>query len=366
MGPGDLVVLLDVPLQLIRPVDTNEPDPRAHVAGRSSEGAESRRVEVKGAVNRTALFHRDFRGFTGGHLKVWNYFNHVERATGWRAAIHFSPDSVWDLGNPWQERRSEILPVWEPERADLLFLGGYDWRMIPAVERAHYCKPVINLIQHVHHADPAHPLSEFLSHRSVRICVSEEVRDAIVGTGRVNGPTVVIPNGIDFADLPPTVPTAVRPVDWLICGLKEDRSTIARALTRRLKAEGGWGRVEALTKPLPRAEFLRKLGDAHAVVLLPRATEGFYLPALEAMALGTWVVCPDCVGNRSFCRDGENAVVPRSWELEDLLAAMRTVRDDPRRADRMAESGRRTAAGHTLAREQAAFGELLAGLDALW
>ena len=187
--------------------------------------------------------------------------------------------------------------------------------------------PIINLIQHVHHGDPGHPLSGFLRHRAIRICVSEEVRAAIEAVG-VNGPTVVIPNGIDQGDLPAVAAPAERPVDWLVCGLKDDRSALARELARRLELEGGWGRVEMLTKLLPRAEFLAALARAGAVVLLPRATEGFYLPALEAMALGALVVCPDCVGNRSFCRDGDNALVPPVCDVDqNVLAAMRAVRN---------------------------------------
>ena len=46
------------------------------------------------------------------------------------------------------------------------------------------------------------------------------------------------------------------------------------------------------------------------VVLLPLAEEGFYLPALEAMAMGCVVICPDCVGNRAFCVDEVTALVP--------------------------------------------------------
>ena len=315
---------------------------------------------------RTVLFHRDYQGFTGGHLKIWNYFCHAEHLDGWGARVYFSRESKWDEHNPWSVRREEVLTAWEPGEADVLFLGGYDWRMIPAAERACYGKPIINLIQHVHHADPAHPLFEFLPHRALRVCVSTEVRDAIVATGKVNGPTVVIPNGIDLAELPPVVPLPQRPVNWLVCGLKEDRSTIARTLTRRLQAEGGWGRVEVQSKPLPRAEFLARLGSACAVVLLPRVTEGFYLPALEAMALGTLVVCPDCVGNRSFCRDGYNAFVPASVAVDDLLATMQTARASGLRAEALVENAARTAAEYSLARERAAFGELLAGIDALW
>ena len=347
-------------------MDTNELDPTAQVVDGFAAGARSAEAKPKRAGNRRVLFHRDFRGFTGGHLKVWNYFNHVGKTAGWQAKIYFSPGSVWEEANPWWEHRAEVLPAWEPEQADVLFLGGYDWRTLPAAERGRYRRPIINLIQHVHHAEPAHPLSEFLTHRAVRICVSAEVRDAIAATGRVNGPVVTIPNGIDFADLPPVVPLAERPVNWLICGLKEDRSTLARTLAGRLQTEGRWGRVEVQSKPLPRAEFLGRLASACAVVLLPRATEGFYLPALEAMALGTLVVCPDCVGNRSFCRDGYNVFVPASFAVDDLLATMRTAKAGGLRAEALVENGARTAAEHSLARERTAFGELLAGIDALW
>ena len=316
---------------------------------------------------RTVLFHRDFSGFTGGHLKVWNYFRHVEEVGSWQARIYFSSESRWDESNPWLKRRAEVLPSWEPEKANVLFLGGFDWRMIPAAERARYGKPIINLIQHVHHANPAHPLSEFLARRAVRICVSVEVRDAIVATGQVNGPTLVIPNGIEAADLPLVQPHAERPVDWLICGLKEGKSRVAKALGKRLAKEGGRGRVEVLTKPLPRAEFLAAMAGARRVVLLPRETEGFYLPALEAMALGTLVVCPDCVGNRSFCRDGFSAVVPASGGEDDVFAAMEVVRRmSEGQGERMRRNAAAVAAEHTLERERAAFGELLAGVWSLW
>ncbi len=313
---------------------------------------------------RTVLFHRHFRGFTGGHLKVWNYFNHVEAATGWHATVHFSNESNWDEHNPWFPRLAGISQRWEPEKAAALFLGGHDWRMLPPAERDHYSRPIINLIQHVHHADPAHPLSEFLSHRAVRICVSAEVREAIEATGQVNGPALVIPNGIDFGALPAV---GNRPTDWLICGLKEGASATARRLGKRLETAGGWGRVETLTKLLPRPEFLAALAMARRVVLLPRATEGFYLPALEAMALGCLVICPDCVGNRSFCRDGFSVVVPVSGSEDDVFAAMENVRQMSREREAfIMENARTVAAEYTLERERVAFHELLASLPSLW
>jgi glycosyltransferase involved in cell wall biosynthesis len=317
---------------------------------------------------RTVLFYREFENFTGGHLKVWNYFNHVEAAQGHRAQIHFSHGSRWDETNPWLARRAEALRDWNPDRADLLFLGGGDWRMLPAAERDHYSRPIINLIQHVHHADPDHPLSAFLRHRAIRICVSEEVSRAIQATGRINGPVFVIPNGIDLAELPPAPPMENRQIDWLICGLKGDRSAIARRLAARLNEEPAcWGRTALLTKLLPRREFLIAIAAARRVVLLPRATEGFYLPMLEAMALGTLSVCPDCVGNRSFRPPGFDALVPASFGEDALLNAMRAARQlSPAEEARLQEKSSVIVARHLLAHERAAFHTLLASVSSLW
>src|SRR5205085_762288 len=38
--------------------------------------------------------------------------------------------------------------------------------------------------------------------------------------------------------------------------------------------------------------------------------EGFCLPVLEAMSAGAPVVCTDADGNRDFCVDGENCLMP--------------------------------------------------------
>ena len=48
-----------------------------------------------------------------------------------------------------------------------------------------------------------------------------------------------------------------------------------------------------------------------ATVFVQTSThEGFCLPPLEAMATGGAVVCTDAHGNRDFCVDGENCLMP--------------------------------------------------------
>ena len=40
------------------------------------------------------LFFRDFKKFQGGHLKVWDYFNHVRSSPDHVPRVRFSPGSV--------------------------------------------------------------------------------------------------------------------------------------------------------------------------------------------------------------------------------------------------------------------------------
>jgi hypothetical protein len=251
-------------------------------------------------ARRTVLFHRDFRGFTGGHLKVWHYFCHVAASPAHEARIHFTPASRLDASNPWHHSGSVPSSPWTPSAADVLFLAGMDWKAVPGT----FDRPVVNLIQGFGHARAGDPRHDFLARRAIRICVSEEVAEAIRATGRTNGPIVTIPNALDHEALPP--PAAVRDVAVLVAGQK--RPELARELAERLERCGI--AVRCLTEPLPRAEFLSLLGRAEIVVPLPLPEEGFFLPGLEGMAMGALVVCPDCHGNRSWCRDNETGFRP--------------------------------------------------------
>jgi glycosyltransferase involved in cell wall biosynthesis len=94
-----------------------------------------------------------------------------------------------------------------------------------------------------------------------------------------------------------------RSIPVLICGLKNP--ALARSTALALLDRGASAAV--LTHALPRADYLLVLGQTRIAITLPDATEGFYLPALEAMAAGCAVICPDALGNRSFCRHGEPA-----------------------------------------------------------
>lgn len=302
---------------------------------------------------RSVWFHRDFRGYSGGHGKVFDYFGHVGAHPAFTPRLYFTPDSV-DADNPWRRAGITAEPAWRPEAADVLFLGGMDWTAVPDDLTS---RPVVNLVQHVRHADPAQPLFGFLSRRAVRVCVSRPVADAIIATGRVAGPVQVIEAGLA---LPPAAAVAAIPGRVFIAAAKQP--ALGTALADRLRALGL--DVDLCLHWTSREDFLHRLSQAERAVLLPFATEGFFLPGLEAMALGVAAVVPDCVGNRDYLAPGDNALSP-SMDVEALLAAVRRLDDATLRA-RLVASGLATAERFSLAREREAFHGLLDRLDGLW
>ena len=321
---------------------------------------------------RSVWFYRDYVRLYGGHVKHSHYFDHVRRMPDFAPKITFSgePSSdsqarerqrLWPAGDGITARR------WEPADRDVLFLAGVDWRYLFGSGLEALANPRINLIQHVRHAHEDTELHRYLSERAVRICVSQEVADAISATGRPNGPVLTIPNGIDVTPIetagggsPAGFDGRRRPVT--IVGYKSPE--LARALSERLDAAN----IEHLLVCdfLDRSAFLALLGESRVAVCLPREREGFYLPALEAMASGCLVVTLDCIGNRGFCRHDANCLVAEH-DPESLFRATRRVlaMSVPER-ERMHRQARDTAAEHSLDAERSRFQAILGDVDRLW
>jgi glycosyltransferase involved in cell wall biosynthesis len=80
-----------------------------------------------------------------------------------------------------------------------------------------------------------------------------------------------------------------------------------------------------------------------ATVFIQTSThEGFALPPLEAMATGAAVVCTDAHGNRDFCVDGENCLMPDA-SAAAVSAALARLLADPELRARLGAAGMRTA-----------------------
>ena len=317
---------------------------------------------------RGVWFYREFQGLTGGQVKHADYFEHVRRLSGFlpRLTLGGAPLEAGlerDRQRLWPVSAADLAMQWQPQAKDVLFLAGTDWRYLRSAGLEDGANPRINLIQHVRHAKPGTELYGYLNQRAIRICVSIEVAAAIGATGRTNGPVFTIPNGIDLASRPTRRASCIgKPRSLVVVGYK--RRELATVLCKAL-SEANISHV-ALTSFLPRRDFLQLLAAADVAVCLPHAEEGFYLPALEAMASGCVVVTLDCVGNRSFCRQDENCLLAEP----NVPALLRRAKDamgmDVEAREKMLRAASGTVAEHTLEAERRRFLAILEDVDWLW
>jgi glycosyltransferase involved in cell wall biosynthesis len=89
------------------------------------------------------------------------------------------------------------------------------------------------------------------------------------------------------------------------------------------------------------------------------------LSPLEGMALGTIVVCPDCIGNRSFCLDRVNCFRP-DYDQDAIVEAVEAALRDPDALGEMVEQAVLTARERDLSGERGAFLDVLRRVDELW
>lgn len=298
---------------------------------------------------KTVLFVRNYNSFRGGHLKILDCLEHVRSSPAYRAQLFVTAEST---DHPWRDHPC-LVGEMDLEATDILVLGGSAWRFLPdGIEER---LPVVNLIQGMRHADSTHRKHQYLQRRALRLCVSEQVRDEIVGTGLVNGPVRVMATALGTEGFPAPAPPNRK---VFIAGQKA--RTVAAEVARIL-GEAGL-EVDCAIERCPREEFLARMAAAEIAVTLPLRREGFFLPALEAMLLGRAVVCPDCVGNRDFCIDSETCLVPEA-DAASVAAAVQRLLDDAELRERVREGGRRLALQRTVAAERLDFLSALNGLS---
>jgi glycosyltransferase involved in cell wall biosynthesis len=104
-----------------------------------------------------------------------------------------------------------------------------------------------------------------------------------------------------------------------------------------LASEPGMRHVQA-----PSDEQVNELFNEATVFIQTSTHEGFALPPLEAMATGCAVVCTDAHGNRDFCVDGENCLMPEP-NADAVGAALARLLGDAGLRERLGRAGIETA-----------------------
>ena len=94
----------------------------------------------------------------------------------------------------------------------------------------------------------------------------------------------------------------------------------------------------------PDDEQVNELFCQATVFVQTSVHEGFALPPLEAMATGAAVVCTDAHGNRDFCVDGVNCLMPEAERRGGQRGARAAARR-PRAARTAGPRGDRDRAG---------------------
>jgi len=92
----------------------------------------------------------------------------------------------------------------------------------------------------------------------------------------------------------------------------------------------------------PSDEGVNELFNEATVFVQTSTHEGFCLPPLEAMATGGAVVCTDAHGNRDFCVDGENCLMPEP-DRDSVSQAIARLLADPALRERLGRAGKETA-----------------------
>jgi GT2 family glycosyltransferase/glycosyltransferase involved in cell wall biosynthesis len=119
--------------------------------------------------------------------------------------------------------------------------------------------------------------------------------------------------------------------------LKQPAELCMFGIEPQLASEPGMRYVES-----PSDEGVNELFNEATVFVQTSTHEGFCLPPLEAMATGGAVVCTDAHGNRDFCVDGENCLMPEP-DRDSVTAALARVLADPHLRERLGRAGEETA-----------------------
>jgi L-malate glycosyltransferase len=166
-----------------------------------------------------------------------------------------------------------------------------------------------------------------------------------------------VPNALDHERFRVLTPISERPLriamlasDMPWKGTREGIAAleIARAAVPQLEAVcfGTGSRPRQLPEWVayrrnPDQELLvRDVYNGSAIYLCPSLTEGWGLPAFEAMACGCALVTADCGGVRDFAQHGRTALFAAPGDAHGLAQGIVRLAGDPAERLRLAEAGR--------------------------
>lgn len=322
---------------------------------------------------RTIYFLTPTLNPVGGVVKIFDYVNHA-RALGFSAVICspegyepglplFSNGRFRDLTPEKGVRFTEDLGDFAVGPEDLVFVSWpshyrtVEARLAPGVRP----EQVLCVIQNVRWGNPLFEggyAVRLLSRPMTRIMTNDVVYDAVSPYLSYAGINRVIPLGhdCDFFRLDRGASPLGRPVRVAYTTWK---SALGDRVAAALAGEGGF-EFRSIRKSATHGELRDLYRWSDVFLATPLVEEGFYMPALEAMAAGSIVITPDAGGNMAYCRFGENCLGVGFESVDDYVRALRELRAAPvARIAALRAGGYAATAKHTLPAEERGFARLV-------
>ena len=316
-------------------------------------------------MNRFVAYVPTYRP-VGGVIKVFDYIVHAE-TMGAAELVVCCPEPV-PVDGPLFERFESLRPG-----SGVRFVEGFSVGVGPD-DLAFFSWPrhyeeiaarldpfapherVVHLVQNVRHANPAwdggYP-RRLLARPMSRIATNDIVAEAVRPFVHPSALFATITLGHDTAFFaasnrsPLGSPIEVLTTTW--------KSSVGAEVARSMAHDERFA-FTVLDEVVGWDDLRRAYATADVFLGCPIAEEGFYLPALEAMAAGAVVIVPDASGNMVYCRFDENCL---QAELDDpasyRTALERVASMGTDEVSRLRGAAAATAEGFSLGHERSGF-----------
>lgn len=270
------------------------------------------------------LFYQHFgrKGVVrGAHHKTFDFFHHIKTFPDFEPYIFFDDDSVWDADIPWFHLYKTMPTLKDLDfEPDILFLNsGKDWIRYNQKRTINPEIPIISPVNNFRATKPGHKSFDFLGRKAIRLCPSPEIYDAVKNHPNTVGETIYMPNGVGISDEALTLKNN-KTIDVLIVGNKNpDMANQFLSEIKNLNLN-----IEVINGWISKKEFQMKLAQSKISIHLPKQVEEHYIPGIEAMMLNSFVIIPDCIGNRSYSQDRGTCIIT-PYDLVGFKTALNHV-----------------------------------------